>query len=148
MEHLAWCRVLRRDTTTMSASRAELIAKIQEEVTFTSDAKLHDQYDDTLRECYDPMVIGCCRFTADQVLKNCDEVVYRTGFNDWLDGQDFIEIDGENYPKDEVEDFLGGLKDELWSAIEEVRDSGEETDMSDEEAELEEIKKFCKEHGI
>ena len=136
----------------MSTSRAELIAKIQEEVTFTSDAKLHDQYDDMLRECYDPMVIGCCRFTADKVLKNCDEVAYRTGFNEWLDGQDFIEIDGEQYPKDEVEDFLDGLKDDLESAIQEAEEndeeSGEETDMDAEKAELEEIKKFCKDHGI
>ena len=131
----------------MSTSRAELIAKINEEVEFTSDAELHKQYD----ECLDQegqVSVGCLKYWPSMILKNVDEVAYRTGFNDWLDGQDFIEIDGEQYPKDEVEDFLDGLKDELWSAIEEVRDSGEETDMSDEEAELEEIKKFCKEHGI
>lgn len=131
----------------MSTSRAELIAKIQEEVTFTSDYDLHKQYDESLDE-EGPVTVAGLKYEPSDILKNVDEVAYRTGFNDWLDGQDFIEIDGEQYPKDEVEDFLDGLKDELWSAIEEVRDSGEETDMSDEEVELEEIKKFCKEHGI
>ena len=131
----------------MSTSRAELIAKIQEEVTFTSDYDLHKRYDESLDQ-EGQLSVGCLKYWPSMILKNVDEVAYRTGFNDWLDGQGFIEIDGEQYPKDEVEDFLDGLKDELWSAIEEVRESGEEIDMSDEEAELEEIKKFCKDHGI
>lgn len=129
------------------STRAELIAKINEEVKFTSDAELHRQYD----ECLDQegqVSVGCLKYWPSMILKNVDKVAYRTGFNDWLDGQDYIEIDGEQYPKDEVEDFLDGLKDDLWSAIEEAQASGEEIDMSDEEAEIEEIKKFCKEYGI
>ena len=135
----------------MSTSRAELIAKIQEEVTFTSDAELHKQYDEALDEEGTVTVAGY-RFEPSDILKNCDETAYRTGFNDWMDGQGFIEIDGEQYPKDEVEDFLDGLRDDLESAIQEAEEndeeSGEETDMTAENAELEEIKKFCKEHGI
>lgn len=137
----------------MSTSRAELIAKIQEEVTFTSDAKLHKQYDESLDED-GPVTVAGLEYEPSYILKSCDEVAYRTGFNDWLDGQDFIEIDGEQYPKDEVEDFLDGLKDDLEAAIADAEEDDadeegdEKTDMDAEKAELEEIKKFCKEHGI
>lgn len=133
------------------STRVELIAKINEEVKFVTDEELHKQYDEALDEEGAVTVAGY-RFEPSDILKNCDEVAYRTGFNDWLDGQDYIEIDGEQYPKDEVEDFLDGLKDDLESAIQEAEEndegSGEETDMTAENAELKEIKKFCKEYGI
>lgn len=133
------------------STRAELIAKINEEVKFVTDDELHEQYDESLNESGCVTVAGMGFWPSD-ILKNCDEVAYRAGFNDWLDGQDYIEIDGEQYPKDEVEDFLDGLKDDLESAIQDAEEndeeSGEETDMTAEKAELEEIKKFCKEYGI
>lgn len=133
------------------STRQELVEKIKAEVEFVSDAKLHDQYDEALNEEGVVTVAGY-RFWPSDILNDCDEVAYRTGFNDWLDGQDYIEIDGEQYPKDEVEDFLDGLRDDLESAIQEAEEndeeSGEETDMTAEKAELEEIKKFCKEYGI
>ena len=133
------------------STRAELIAKINEEVKFVTDDELHEQYDEALDEEGAVTVAGM-RFWPSGILKNMDEVAYRTGFNDWLDGQDYIEIDGEQYPKDEVDDFLDGLRDDLESAIQEAEEndeeSGEETDMTAENAELEEINKFCKEYGI
>jgi hypothetical protein len=46
-----------------------------------------EQYDEWLDECYQPYNIGVLEWTASQILKELDPIAYRTGFNDWLDGE-------------------------------------------------------------
>jgi len=58
-------------------------------------------------------------------LKELDEVAYRCGKNDWLDSENYIEVNGVYYDGDE----LDNLKDQLVSDLEsEIEDLEEERD--------------------
>lgn len=46
---------------------------------------VEEYYDDILDECYDEIEIGCCTFTASQILKNCDPIAYNCGISDEVD---------------------------------------------------------------
>lgn len=60
--------------------------------------KLDDMYRDMLDEVYGDVKIAGMRYSTSRALALLDETAYRTGFNDWLDGEDIIEgPDGKYY---------------------------------------------------
>jgi len=47
----------------------------------------HDFYDDALDDCYPVINIGCCEFFPSYVLKECDPIAYKCGYDDYIDGE-------------------------------------------------------------
>lgn len=66
-------------------------------------------YRDFLNECYpDCDICGMSfRGRSAELLEELDNTAFRTGYNDWLDGElrdnRWIDVDGEYYDADEVE---------------------------------------------
>lgn len=54
------------------------------EITKYDDDQLHDMYDDMLNEL-GIVEIGSITLQPSEVLKKCDPIAYRCGFNDWED---------------------------------------------------------------
>ncbi len=94
-------------------------------------------YDDMLNECYDFAEVGgpFSYMLASKILSECDPVAYRCGFNDWLDGEELVEIDDEYYYQREAEAVKDGLIDELKDEISTLED--ELSELKDQRAELE-----------
>lgn len=57
---------------------------IRDETT-EDDSEYSKMYDDMLDGYYEDYNVGRICFTASQVLKECDPIAYRCGFNDWID---------------------------------------------------------------
>ncbi len=89
---------------------------------------LEARYEESLRELYGDVNVCGMEMDAVRVLKEMDPTAYRCGMNDYEDSEDFVEIDGEYYESDEVDE----ARDEFVSNLE-----SEESDMEDEIAELE-----------
>ena len=95
-----------------------------------SERELLEEYDMSLDDCYKPVEIGFSTFCASFVLKNCDLIAYRVGFNDWLDSQDeqIVELDCNWYCIGSINEILEALlceKPELQNAINDWRMSEE-----------------------
>jgi hypothetical protein len=52
---------------------------------YIDESQAYELYDEMLDECNDEIVIGYIRLSPSTVLKECDPIAYRCGFNDWLD---------------------------------------------------------------
>lgn len=76
-----------------------------EDGSIITEDEAHDRYDDILDEVHEDMVIGYLTFSASQVLKKCDPIAYRCGFNDFESSQIEDEVWFEDDPtEDEDED--------------------------------------------
>ena len=54
----------------------------------------YDLYDMMLDEMHNGVIVICGEnYTPSYVVKTCDNVAYRTGFHDYIDGADF-EVEG------------------------------------------------------
>lgn len=93
----------------MDLSKKQIEA-IKKELTPISEYDLEDLYDEMLDEVSGEVKIGTLSYLASKVLSEIDPTAYRCGFADWLDFecQDnrFVEIEGEYYTYDLVEDFI------------------------------------------
>lgn len=105
-----------------------LIAHITAECTVVD---VDSQYDEMLDECYSFEKVGgiFAHMLPSRVLRECDEVAYRCGKNDWLDSERerLIEVDNNYYDADEVENARGYFVSDL------------ETEVSELEKEIEEL---------
>lgn len=50
-----------------------------------SQEKLEELYEDLIDQSYDQIKIGYITLYPSRVLKECDPIAYRVGFNDWAD---------------------------------------------------------------
>lgn len=84
-------------------------AVVKEELTVID---MDERYRQMLNDCYSFDQIGgpFAYMSADRVLEEMDPVAYRCGFNDWLDGEEVWEIDGEYYDEREVENILEDIE--------------------------------------
>lgn len=100
------------------------LTKEQEEYVLDSckAVNLEEMYDDMLDECYGPVHIGCLEYSASYVLKEVDPTAYRCGMNDYEYDLGLVEIDGEYYMLEDVEE-----------ALEEFSDLQEEDEEDEEE---------------
>jgi rubrerythrin len=46
-----------------------------------------DMYEDMLNECFGDINIAGLNYSTSLAMKKVDEIAYRTGFDDWSDGQ-------------------------------------------------------------
>jgi len=60
-----------------------------------SEHDLRDRYRDFINDCYEPCRIGELSYAPSQVLERVDPTAFRCGFNDWLDAEDWREVDDE-----------------------------------------------------
>lgn len=83
---------------------------ITDELSHIPEHKLEDRYDEMLDDVYGDVEVAGMSYATSRVLKEIDDVAYRTGFNDWLDSEAsderLIEIDGEWYDADDVKDVM------------------------------------------
>lgn len=84
------------------------------------------RFDQMLDEAYDFSNVGgpFAHMVPSQVLKEMDPTAYRCGVNDYVDGEDTYEIDGDTYDQKEVDDardqFVDALNEEAESLQEEL----------------------------
>ena len=128
------------------AQKAALINRLMDHIQAECNAIDTEQaYDETLDTSYDLSSVGgpfsCMR--ASRVLRECDPTAYRCGFSDWLDSEEYTEIDGVYYRDDKVdearESFVEDLQtdlDDLGTEITELEDSAEEDKEDTWSAEL------------
>lgn len=92
-------------------------------------------YDEMLDNCYSFSSIGgpFSGLYPSRVLQECDPTAYRCGFSDWLDSEEYTEIDGVYYRDDKIDDarksFVADLQsdlDDIETEISELEDSAEE----------------------
>lgn len=90
---------------------------------------IDQQYDDMLDECYSLESVGgpfAC-MSASRVLQEVDPVAYRCGKNDWVDGNEWLEIGSDYYDSDSVkrarDEFLEGLDSEISDLETEIEDT-------------------------
>lgn len=123
-------------------------------------------FNEMLDECYSFDSVGgpFAHMCPSRVLLECDPVAHRCGVNDYADGQDWTEVNGETYQDDDIEkakeEFIDELRAEL-STLETERDnmesetaaeSASDTELSearhlasaiaDKEAEIEACEKY------
>jgi len=75
-------------------------------------------YDDMLDEVSGPVRIGSLEYSASRVLAEIDPTAYRCGFSNWLDAENFAEVDGDYY--------TSGDYDEAEEAYDEAVEAEEE----------------------
>lgn len=50
-----------------------------------TEQELEEQFDEMLDESYEPFKIGTSTFHASQILYNCDPIMYRIAFDEYVD---------------------------------------------------------------
>lgn len=85
-------------------------------------------YADCLDECYSFKDVGgiFAYMQPSKVLQEMDPTAYRCGFNDWLDGENFYEVDGEYYYGTDLERVRDELIDELESELSDLQEELDE----------------------
>lgn len=86
-------------------------------------------FDSMLDESYSFDAVGgpFTYMTPSSVLKEMDPIAYRCGVNDFADGMEWVEVDGQTFDQREVEELVADFVSEL------------ESELSDLESELEDI---------
>lgn len=122
-----------------------------------TDSKVHDMIAHVKRECsiidreerFRQMFDECYSFDAvggpfshmvpSRVLEEMDPTAFRCGVNDYMDGEDTYEIDGETYEMWEVDEAKQEFIEELEAEIE-AMESEIEDDEDPDTSELEELR--------
>lgn len=71
-----------------------------------STVDLEEMYKEMLDECCGPIHIGMLEYSASEVLKEVDPTAYRCGMNDHEYHLGLVEIEGEYYMFEDVEEAL------------------------------------------
>lgn len=91
-------------------SKEEIDALVEERVRENlTPVDIEKMYDQMLDEVYPPFMD---MYDASRVLKEVDPIAYRCGMNDWLDGEEYFELDGEYYRQDQVDKIREEIEDE------------------------------------
>jgi len=94
-------------------------------------------FDSMLDECHSfASVGGPFKFMSpSSVLKSEDPTAYRCGVNDWADGEDFVEVDGETYNGPDVEaareEFVAELETDLSTLEKDQEENADAEESSD-----------------
>lgn len=111
--------------------KAEALRLITEKVR-ENHKPVHSEarYRDMLDECYDFSSVGgpFAHMSAARVLEEMDPTAYRCGKNDWMDGEDIREFDGDEWDGSDLDE----AKEEVENAL--------ESEISDKEKEIEGIR--------
>lgn len=90
------------------------------------------RYDEMLDDCYSFEKVGgiFANMSPSRVLRECDPVAYRCGMNDWLDSEQYVEIDSDYYDQRDAEKAKDDYIEEM-----EGRESGLEEEIEELEVE-------------
>ena len=115
-----------------------VISELLDSGALTTEEALEDDFRDILRETPIEFSIAGVNFTPDPAdyLEENDPTAFRTGFNDWLDSENYEEIilNGCHYYTDDiysVEEAIDAKVDELVDELEEDEDPEEEEDETE-----------------
>lgn len=97
-----------------------------------------ERFDQMLDECYDFAKVGgpFAHMSPANVLKECDPTAYRCGVNDFADGENWVEVAGDTYDRDDAEKAQAELVDELEGDIADIEAQIEELEAEDAENEM------------
>ena len=79
--------------------------EIKEQLTPVDTEELYDQM---LDECYGDFMNT---YPASRTLQEVDPIAYNCGLNDYIDGLELYELDGEYYEQSEVDELIEELED-------------------------------------
>ena len=89
---------------------------------------------DEMLDCEGEVNVAGLTFMPSRVWREMDPIAHRCGCNDYADGQDWTEINGETYQDHDIEkakdEFLDTLRDELSELETELSTSGSD-DVAD-----------------
>jgi len=142
---------------------AKLLKQISDNLTPLDTS---DMYRTFLEECYGEITLGNLTFSAARIIEELDPTAFRCGEADYIDSLSLVEIQGDYYEQDAVEQERDGLIEELESELSDLEEGllenekdikneviSEEAGMSESErlqaeidaltAEIEEIKEYC-----
>lgn len=116
----------------------ELHDKVKDDLT---ELDVNRMYDEFLDECYSMSEVGgpFAYMLASKILSECDPVAYRCGFNDWLDGERFYEVDGEYYHGPDLEGIKDALIDELEDETGDLQEQLDDMSEADIDAGVDEV---------
>ena len=85
------------------------------------------RYRDFLRDCYSDNLTGIfANYDPAQVLEEIDPTAYRCGHNDYIDGEDWTEYNGETYETSYLEEIREQAESELSAELYDL-----ETELAD-----------------
>ena len=118
----------------------DIIAELEQKIADDLDTiDRESRFDEMMNELYSFDAIGgpFQHMEPARVLKEIDPVAYRCGVNDYADGEEWIEVAGENYDAGEVDEKRDELIEELENEITDLeteRDEELEEEHEDEAA--------------
>ena len=142
---------------------AKLLKQISDNLTPLDTEEL---YANMLDDCYGEVEIAGMTFQTSRALKELDPTAFRCGLVDYIDSLSLVEIQGDYYEQDAVEQERDSLVDELESELSDLEDEllenekdikneviSEDAGQNESEklqaqidaltAEIEEIKDYC-----
>lgn len=97
----------------------KLISAIKSDVEEIDTEKEFDNY---LNSTYPDLEIAGHSFDAAFALRELDPTAYDVDFADWLDGESYVEINGNYYEQDACEEIKDGLINDLESELDALED--------------------------
>lgn len=91
------------------------------------------RFDQMLDDCYSFEDVGgpFAHMVPSQVLKEMDPTAYRCGVNDYMDGEDTYEVDGETYDPREVDEARDEFVSDLEAELSDMQEDLESQDVDD-----------------
>lgn len=93
-------------------------------------------YANMLDECYGEAEIAGYTFSTSRALKELDPTAFRCGENDYIDSLSLVEIEGDYYGQDAVEQERDGLVEELESELSDLEEELADFDSEDDKEEI------------
>jgi len=124
------------DSILTLAQKAALITRLLDHIQAEcKEVDTESAYDEMLDDCYDLSTVGgpFSGMSASRVLREVDPTAYRCGFSDWLDGEDYTEIDGSYYRNDDIEDARDSFVADLQTELDEAQTELDELEEQEEE---------------
>jgi hypothetical protein len=91
----------------------EQIERIKEELNIITEHELEDSYRTILDDIYTSVNICGYEYSPSDALASTDPIAFRCGFADYLGTEErLIEIDGNYYNTEEVDDLIDKMEDE------------------------------------
>lgn len=98
---------------------AKLLKQIEVNLTPLDTQEL---YIDMLDDCYGDVEIAGMTFSTSRALKELDPTAFRCGESDYIDSLSLVEIQGEYYEQDAVEQERDALVEELESELSDLEE--------------------------
>lgn len=113
----------------MSTKEERIAAWLEENKTAVDYDDLKNRYEETLREIYGDVNVCGMTMDAARLFREHDETAFRCGLNDWIDSEDWKEVDGDYYSAADYAEAEEAIQEE---DDEQAMRDDEESDESEE----------------